>query len=338
MERRAADVALAKVSQGARPLINESVRIFAEVIAMANSMRKRAFVSWFLAAAASIVWIPRLAITPQPSPRGSVRSELIRLQDEKGLTVAWVDNNILGTAYFTHSAVTSVQAISFKKRRVLQLKDSLEAFRPDGFNSEEGPGHWGISGCWSHDQRKLAAMSVDHSTAGVTLGILDVNSRHLHTIAINGDQRRRVMSQCWSPDDQKLVYETAADVMVFNVEDDRSGTVAKGEDPTWSPDGEWIAFRDRDTYYAIHPDGSGRRKLFHSYWGRAVSALYWSPDSRVVAYVRELGFLQGGAFDAEVNQLRVRRLEDGSEAWLCRDSVQLEGYLWITNRELKHKT
>ena len=48
-------------------------------------------------------------------------------------------------------------------------------------------------------------------------------------------------------------------------------------------------------------------------------------------------FLQGGAFDAEVNQLRVRRLEDGSETWLCRDSVQLEGYRWITNRELvKH--
>jgi hypothetical protein len=27
-------------------------------------------------------------------------------------------------------------------------------------------------------------------------------------------------------------------------------------------------------------------------------------------------------------------LEDGSEAWLCRDSVQLEGYRWVTSREL----
>lgn len=301
---------------------------------MTISRRKRRFVSWLLAAVAPLVWIPRLAIAPQTSSTGSVRSELIRLQDENGLTVAWVDSNSLGTAYLTHSAVTSVQAISFKKRRVVQLKDSLEAFRPDEFNSEEGPGHWGISGCWSHDQRKLAAMSVDHSTLGVTLGILDVNSKRVHTVTINGDQRRRVMSQCWSPDDQKLVYETDADVMIFNVEDDRSETVAKGEDPTWSPDGEWIAFRDRDTYYAIHPDGSGRKKLFHNYWGDAVSALYWSPDSRIVAYVRELGFLQGGALDAEVNQLRVRRLEDGSEAWLCRDSVQLEGYRWVTSREL----
>jgi WD40-like Beta Propeller Repeat len=305
---------------------------------MTNSMRKRTFAPWLLAVAAPLVWIPRLAITPGPSPTGSVRSELIRLQNEKGLTVAWVDSNSLGRAYFTHSGVADVEAIAFKKRMVVQLQNSLEAFRPGGFNNEEYPGVFGIGGCWSHDQRKLATTVADHSTAGVRLEIIDVDSNKIRTIAINGDQRRRVMSQCWSPDDQKLVYETDANVMVFNVADDRSEAVAKGEDPTWSPDGEWIAFRDRDTYYAIHPDSSGKKKLFHNYWGDAVSALYWSPDSRIVAYVRELGFLQGGAFDAEVNQLRVRRLEDGSEAWLCRDSVQLEGYLWITKRELKKRT
>jgi hypothetical protein len=96
-------------------------------------------------------------------------------------------------------------------------------------------------------------------------------------------------------------YQTDAAVMVFNVKDDRSHALAQGAEPTWSPDGKWIAFRDGDTYYAIHPDGSGRKKLFHNYWGTAVSGLYWSPDSRIVAYVRELGFLQGGALDAGLN-------------------------------------
>src|SRR6202047_3850602 len=296
---------------------------------MTNSMRTGTFVSWILAVTGPLVLIPRLAIAPQASQGESVRSELIRLHDEKGLTVAWVDSNSLGRAYLTHSAVNSVQAISFKRRIGMQLQDSLQAFRPDGFYDEEYPGVWGIGGCWSHDQRRLAATVFDHSTAGVRLEILDINSKNVHTIAINANQRRFVTSQCWSRDDQKLVYETDADVMVFNVEDDRSETVAKGKDPTWSPDGEWIAFRDRDTYYAIHPDGSGRKKLFHNYWGRAVSALYWSPDSRIVAYVRELGFLQGGALDAEVNQLRVRRLEDGSDDWLCRESVDLAGLRWI---------
>jgi hypothetical protein len=319
--------------------MNEAAKIFAEVITMTNSTRKRTFVPWLLAVAAPLVWIPRLAITPQPSPTGSVRSELIRLQNEKGLTVAWLDSNSLGRVYFTHAGVPDVEAIAFKKRMVVQLQNSLEAFQPSGFDNEEYPGVFAIGGCWSHDQKKLATYSVDHSTGtGYALEILDVNSKKVHAIATNGDQRRLVSSQCWSQDDQKLVYETDADVMVFDVEADRSEAVAKGADPTWSPDGKWIAFRVHDTYYAIHPDGSGRKKLFHNYWGDAVSALYWSPDSRIVAYVRELGFLQGGALDAEVNQLRVRRLEDGSEAWLCRDSVQLEGYRWIMKPELMKRT
>jgi hypothetical protein len=87
----------------------------------------------------------------------------------------------------------------------------------------------------------------------------------------------------------------------------------------------------------MHPDGSDRKKLFHNHWGGAVSALYWSPDSRIVAYVRELGFLQGGALDAEVNQLRVRRLEDGSDDRLSDGVDWYTNYHWITTGELKKR-
>ena len=43
------------------------------------------------------------------------------------------------------------------------------------------------------------------------------------------------------------------------------------------------SFFHGETYYAIHPSGEGQKKLFHK--PRAVSALFWSPDSRFVAYV-----------------------------------------------------
>jgi Tol biopolymer transport system component len=171
---------------------------------------------------------------------------------------------------------------------------------------------------------------IERPSGRATLGILDLNSKQVRTIAINMDQRMYVTSQCWSPDDHQLVYETDGNVRLYDFQNDRADAIAQGTEPTWSPDGEWIAFRDRDTYYAMHPNGSGRKKLFHNHWGSAVSSLYWSPDSRFVAYVRELGFLQGGALDAEVNQLRVRRLADGSDDSLCPDNVDLGGYRWIT--------
>jgi WD40-like Beta Propeller Repeat len=301
---------------------------------MADRVRKRKFVPWLLALAA-LVW---LAISLRPYEWGSVLSELIQSQDENGLTLAWVDGNSLSRAYRLHLALDGVEAISFGDRTVVHLQDSLQDFRPDAFSWKEYPRELGIGGCWSHDQKKLATGKA-RSMSSITLEILDLDSKQDHPFGGDADGVRGMTSQCWSLDDQKLVYETGASVMVFDVKSNRSDALAKGVEPTWSPDGKWIAFRDGDTYYAIHPDGSGRKKLFHNYWGSAVSGLYWSPDSRIVAYVRELGFLQGGALDAGLNQLRVRRLKDGSDTWLCRENVGVQGYRWITNRELaNHKS
>jgi dipeptidyl aminopeptidase/acylaminoacyl peptidase len=215
------------------------------------------------------------------------------------------------------------------------LKDSLEAFRPSGFSFGEYPGVSGIGTCWSHDQTKLVDTMIEHPSGRAALEILDLGSKRTHAIAINVDQKEYVTSECWSPDGKRFVYQMDDAVRIYELANDRSDAIAKGSEATWSPDGNWIAFRDRETYYATHADGSGRKELFHNPWGSAVSALYWSPDSRIVAYVRELGFLQGGALDAEVNQLRVRRLEDGSEDRLCPDNVDAgANYRWITTSEL----
>jgi WD40-like Beta Propeller Repeat len=251
----------------------------------------------------------------------SVREELVRLQREYGLTFAWTDRG--------------VRAVSFDTRAVVDLEDSLQAFRPNAFTPGNYPEVSGIGTCWSHDQRRLVSTMINRSTGNVSLAILDLNSEQTRPFAIHVDQRPYVTSQCWAPDDKKIIYETDGSVRLYDVENDRSNAIAKGTDPTWSPDGNWIAFRDGETYYAIHPDESGRKELFHNRWGKAVSALYWSPDSRIVAYVRELGFLQGGALDAEVNQLRVRRLDDGSEDRLSNDSVNwYADYHWITSSRL----
>lgn len=259
-----------------------------------------------------------------------VRAELIRRQQETGLTFAWMDEGV--QAWMNES----VQAVLFKTRAVVPLKDSLQAFHPEGFSLGDYQQTFAIGACWSNDQTKLAATMMDRSTRRVSFGILDLSSKQVHAIAINADQRTYVTSQCWSKNGKELVYELDGAIRLYNVENDRAAAVAKGTDPSWSPDGEWIGFRDGDTYYAMHADGTLRKELFRNRWGKAVSALYWSPDSRIVAYVRELGFLQGGALDAEFNELRVRRLDDGSEDRMCNDNVNwYSNYHWITSKELE---
>jgi Tol biopolymer transport system component len=53
-----------------------------------------------------------------------------------------------------------------------------------------------------------------------------------------------------------------------------------GQDPVWSPDGQWIAVMVPQSFSSeltvVHPDGSGLRKLFK--WENA--SLLWAPDSQ----------------------------------------------------------
>jgi len=103
--------------------------------------------------------------------------------------------------------------------------------------------------------------------------------------------------------------------------------------PTWSPDGNWIAFLHHGAYYAIRPNGQERKKLFHR--SGTESPLYWSPDSRIVAFVSPEGFFEGGwrAIDADNYKLRVRRLDDNSEDWIAYvDGAR--SYQWVTNPQL----
>jgi hypothetical protein len=275
-----------------------------------------------------LIYVATLICSAEVTATESVRAELIRRQNNDGLTLAWEDDS--------KGSRGAAQAVSFKTRTLVPLKDSLQAFRPRTFNFGEYPELSGIDMCWSHGQTRLASIVFNHSTRSGRLEILDLKSKQTRALPIVVDKQPMVTSQCWSQNDNNLVYETDGSVRVYDIKNDRADAIARGTDPTWSPDGEWIAFRDRGTYFAVHPNGMGRKKLFHNYWGDAVSALYWSPDSRIVAYVRELGFLQGGFLDAEVNQLRARRLEDGSDVSLCPDSINwYANYQWITTSELK---
>lgn len=185
---------------------------------------------------------------------------------------------------------------------------------------------------WSNDKSKIATL-VYTSDRGPLLQLLDLRSGVTKDVAPDAVG---LTSQCWSPDDQKIVYESHDGIRTVDLKTGKSSLlVNEGVWPTWSPDGRWIAYLDHKTYRAIHPDGKGRRRLFHHH--EAYSPLYWSPDLRFVAYVNEDDFFPSlltalMTLDDAPSVLRIRRLADGATFSLHGpDAVEFQ---WVTNRDL----
>jgi hypothetical protein len=266
-----------------------------------------------------------LHVSGAARPKGSVRSELIRRQAETGLTFAWIHEG--------------VKAVSFKERAVMPVQGSLDAFRPDGFSFQEYSQFMAIDMCWSHDQTKLAATMLDNPPS-TNLEVLDLKTKRTRVVAPRVEQIWHVTSQCWSPDDKQLVYETEDTLRVYDLESGKTSVLAAGTDPreslnpTWSPDGKQIAFLDHGTYYSVQPSGGTRKKLFTK--KGACSGLFWSPDSRIAVYASESSIFVEGltiSYEGPVYCLRARRLEDGSDDWIADDVDCMANYNWIIDRD-----
>jgi WD40 repeat protein len=288
-----------------------------------------------------------VSMTMRTAPSSEpVRSELVHLQADKGLTLA--------------SFFRRIQTVDFKARatregkEILPVGTSSEGYvsrdgaeialllnpprsrpflgivRPDGSALRKFPGvDTPTQMCWSYDKTKLAIAAFRTDKAGAlsdyALQVLTLASGHTDPI----DNRGFATSQCWSPDGNQIVYSRDGTVRVFDLGTGEIRVLAKGSDPTWSSDGNWIAFRDGDTYYALRPSGDDRKILFSKQ--HLLSALWWSPDDRIVAYISRNGPFEGPfVLDSEMARLRVRRLSDGSEDWVADFSeIYLPNFQWI---------
>lgn len=213
----------------------------------------------------------------------------------------------------------------------------LGIVRTDGSGFREYAGIVYPSGlCWSHDKSKLALTASDRretDSREPKLGILNLGSGQIQNVA---GMDNWTTSQCWAPDDKKMVYTEnkvggIQNVMLFDIEKGKSTLIVKGSKATWSPDGNWIAFLANDnTYNLVRPNGSGNRMLFKTTVGD--SELWWSPDSRFVAYVSARGPLERSPAEqfVELSRLRVRRLDDGFEDWFLNLSAEdANWFQWV---------
>jgi Tol biopolymer transport system component len=159
------------------------------------------------------------------------------------------------------------------------------------------------------------------------LVVSDLNGRHVRKIIGSKPFTADYDFAAFSPDGKRFVYERANAPWVtggaghsalFVANANGSGerrispwSLDAGDNPDWSPDGNWIVFRthvrsDRGCQIElIHPDGSGLQQLTHFKTSANVRSAAFSPDSKQVVLATDNN--QGGNPDVYVMNL------DGSD-------------------------
>jgi hypothetical protein len=204
--------------------------------------------------------------------------------------------------------------------------------------------------CWSRDNSKLAMVEQSDNDPHRQLLVFYLASGKADRV-VDG-KAVGVTPQCWSPDGKQMVYfagdkesagpgairiwDTVAQTSrdLFHGGPDCTGhIVCANPYPTWSPDGEWIAYFHEKAYWAIHPSGEGRKRLFRR--SNALSPMQWSPDMHYALYADCCALRDTWRCMCEIGRVRVRRLADNADVEISGDGYQdmyIPRWTWIQKR------
>ena len=204
--------------------------------------------------------------------------------------------------------------------------------------------------CWSRDNSKLAMVEQSDNDPHRQLLVFYLASGKADRV-VDG-KAVGVTPQCWSPDGKQMVYfagdkesagpgairiwDTVAQTSrdLFHGGPDCTGLIMCANPyPTWSHDGEWIAYFHEKAYWAIHPSGEGRKRLFRR--SNALSPMQWSPDMHYALYADCCALRDTWRCMCEIGRVRVRRLADNADVEISGDGYQdmyIPRWTWIQKR------
>jgi hypothetical protein len=136
----------------------------------------------------------------------------------------------------------------------------------------------------------------------------------------------------WSPDGRSLVYGKEGQIYIFDVASGASKPLVAGGDPTWSPNGKWIAFVGlAGRASAVTTVGAPVEWPLSSH--KPLSAMRWSPDGHYVSFAVETASPPLTLLDVACT-LVVCRVSDGQTTIVQEfgpESGNYAGFYWIVD-------